>query len=304
MWAPAFVTPMIGVERGKGAWAAPILLFLAVLLIAGLAFNLANLDPGGADVPDLPDAGGTSPSSRGLLDARTLVSIVVSLELAALIVGVGYVLLFRRRRPRRELRVRKTWDYLGPLVSLGILALLVFLWPQISEAIRGDGTDSSGDVGAGGSGPWPEAVGPPEALLLVLGVLAGFLVLAYIVWRSPVLRRRPPGSGPALPRRAAAEAVRETIADLELGGDVRTTILACFQRFCSLLGMRGLRDQDAMTPREIEDAAIRKLRVKADDASALTALFEEARYSEHPLGEPARDRALRSLRAIRAALEA
>lgn len=304
MWAPAFVTPMIGVERGKAAWAAPILLFLGVLLIAGLAFNLANLDPGGADVPDLPDAGGTSPSPRGLLDARTLVSIVVSLELAALIVGVGYVLLFRKRRPRRELRVRRTWDYLGPLVSLGILALLVFLWPRISEGIRGDGDASSGDVGAGGSGPWPEAVGPPEALLLVLGVLAGFLVLAYIVWRSPVLRRRPPGSGPALPRRAAAEALRETIADLELGGDVRTTILACFQRFCSLLGMRGLRDQDAMTPREIEDAAIRKLRVKADDASALTALFEEARYSEHPLGEPARDRALRSLRAIRVALEA
>ena len=60
---------------------------------------------------------------------------------------------------------------------------------------------------------------------------------------------------------------------------------------------------DQLTPRELEDLAVRRLDVTADSAETLTSLFEEARYSEHALGEPDRDRAVRSLETIRADLE-
>jgi len=106
------------------------------------------------------------------------------------------------------------------------------------------------------------------------------------------------------PRQAAVDAVAATIQELELGGDVRTAILACFDRFCRLLGERGFRDQAPLTSRELESLAVRGLRVPEESAEALTSLFEEARYSEHPLGPADRERAVESLRRIRSSLEA
>src|SRR3989442_8961673 len=46
---------------GRPTWAIPVLLFLAVLLVAGLAFNLANLDTGGESFSRAPP-GGTQPT--------------------------------------------------------------------------------------------------------------------------------------------------------------------------------------------------------------------------------------------------
>jgi hypothetical protein len=106
------------------------------------------------------------------------------------------------------------------------------------------------------------------------------------------------------PRPSAAVAVDVAIHDLEAGRDVRSTILACFQRFCALLGSRGITEQEALTPRELEALAVHRLKVSSKDSRILTGVFEEARYSTHPLGEPDRQRALESLGEIRAALEA
>ena len=50
-----------GVFRLQGkkvAYAVPLLLVLAVVLVAALAFNVANLDPGGESIPQAPAAGG------------------------------------------------------------------------------------------------------------------------------------------------------------------------------------------------------------------------------------------------------
>src|SRR2546426_7383214 len=52
---------------GRPSWAIPVLLFLAVLLVAGLAFNLANLDTGGESFPG-PSTGGTQPTAVGSVD--------------------------------------------------------------------------------------------------------------------------------------------------------------------------------------------------------------------------------------------
>src|SRR2546427_2298016 len=52
---------------GRPTWAIPVLLFLAVLLVAGLAFNLANLDTGGESFPG-PSTGGKQPTAGGSVD--------------------------------------------------------------------------------------------------------------------------------------------------------------------------------------------------------------------------------------------
>src|SRR5881409_1797011 len=71
------------------------------------------------------------------------------------------------------------------------------------------------------------------------------------------METEPPGDDPAA-RHAAAEAVQDAIEELEVGGDVRSVILACFRRFCALLGARGITAQDALTPRELELLAVER----------------------------------------------
>src|SRR2546425_9071917 len=56
------VSPM---RRGRTEWAVPLLLFLALVLVAALAFNVANLDTGGEAIPGAGAAGGTGPSALG-----------------------------------------------------------------------------------------------------------------------------------------------------------------------------------------------------------------------------------------------
>src|SRR5438552_17423145 len=100
-------------------------------------------------------------------------------------------------------------------------------------------------------------------------------------------------------RVVAATTVREAIQEIEGAGEVRSVILACFQRFCALLGSRGITKQDPLTPRELERLAVDRLRVSRDDSATLTSLFEEARYSEHPLGDIDRAWASNSLGRMR-----
>jgi len=164
---------------------------------------------------------------------------------------------------------------------------------------------TSGSAGTGNPAVWPSSVGAPLALFLAFSVLGAILALLYL------LRRGAAGHAPAVgeplswdDRREASQAVQETIAELELGGDVRSAILACFQRFCRLLGTRGITEQGALTPRELERLAVDRLRVAPEASATLTSLFEEARYSEHALQEADRTRAIDSLTGIRAALGA
>src|SRR5438552_18852346 len=53
-------------RRRKFAWAVPLLLVLAVLLVAALAFNLANLDTGGESIPQATAPGGPASRAGGL----------------------------------------------------------------------------------------------------------------------------------------------------------------------------------------------------------------------------------------------
>jgi len=293
--------------RGRSAWIVPALLSLAVVLVAGLAYNVANLDTGPETVPDVPDAGGTEPTSRSLIGLLPLIwatTAVVGLLLVSLLV---YSLLRRRKEkaPKRYAVRRKM--YFQTLIMVLVLLVLAYAWRQVTPSPaegEGDG-DGSGEPGPGFQTPeLPRIAGIPLAAFLAGAVFAGLVALAYFLKAAP---QGPTRVGePRVPRTSREEAaatVGEAILRIELGGDVRSAILLCFHRFSELLGARGIRDQDVLTPRELEAVAVDRLRVSADAAEDLTGLFEEARYSTHPLGEPARARALRSLERIRAGLE-
>ena len=304
---------MVWLPRGRSSWAVPLLLFLAVLLVAGLAFNLANLDTGGEAIPAVPSGGSTPTSSRGLLS-----SVLMTYLLQVVVIGflsIGFVLILyhqwkqkyqRKRKFVARRRARSVWDMLGALLGLALMTFLLVLWPRVADTAQGD-APANGDNGTASTGMegLPSIAGLPPGLFLALSLLGAILVLVFFLRRGTIVRRTPEVQAPPEgEREAAAEAVQATIEELRLGEDVRTAILACYERFCALLGARGVSDQAPLTPRELERFAVEQLQVPEDGAEALTGLFEEARYSVHALGDADRVRALDSLERIRASLGA
>jgi hypothetical protein len=291
-------------SRGRATWVIPLLLFLAMLLAAGLAFNLAHLDTGGEAMPGPGTSGSTAANPFGLFDPQTAQILLGGILVALLAVTVLVVLMRRRGMPVKRVLKPMTWtDLLASLAAFSMLVALLALWPQIVARL-GHGTISGNTSGAGTANTTvlPTAGGIPLGAFLAGAVLASLVALALFLRLGLNLGRPGPSTALRRQRLAAAQAVGTAITDLQLGGDVRTVILACYGRFCYFLGMRGIEEQQALTPRELEGLAIRSLAVSEDSADSLTSLFEEARYSEHALGDPDRERAVQSLERIRADL--
>jgi len=292
---------------GRSAVLAPLLLFAGILLVAALAFNLANLEPGSDGTPGLPPTG-SDPLGLGIsIDPRALGPVISVAAAAFLVLLIVAIFKGRQRRPQEPMQ-RSMWMWIIVLANFVVVLLLLSLWPDIASRGDSGATPGTTEPPSGENLPaWPTLTGAPAGLFLLAVLLANVVLVVILARGSPSFRalgrHRAELPSPA-PRAEAAEAVKEAIGEIEIGGDVRTAILACFQRFCRLLGQRGIAEQAPLTAREIEDAAVHGLGVSQDHATTLTSLFEEARYSVHDLGERERVLALRSLEAIRGALEA
>jgi Domain of unknown function (DUF4129) len=295
---------VLRLRRGRPGWAVPLLLFLAVLLVAGLAFNLANLDTGGESLPG-PPVSGTQPTAVGAFDPFLADLFLVAFG-GLIVAGVVHALLHRPERTRRPAKPLSWVQVLSTFIGLAFVVALLLLWPRFVHAFQAVQVAApSPDAGTQNATGWPAAAGTPIGVFLAVTVLAAIFILVAILRRGmgpPELEEEnvdDPGA-----RSAAAEAVRDAIDELEVGGDVRSVVLACYRRFCLLLGARGITSQVALTPRELDRLAVDRLHVSRDASGTLTSLFEEARYSVHSLGEADRHRAIESLAGIRTALEA
>jgi uncharacterized protein DUF4129 len=138
----------------------------------------------------------------------------------------------------------------------------------------------------------PEVVWP---LVIGVGVLVAVAVLAAVI----VARRRrgalPSASGsPA----ALADALDEAIDDLRREPDARKAVVAAYARMEAVLASFGVPRRPAEAPYEYLGRAGREIRAESSMA-ALTDLFEEAKFSEHAIGEAMRERAIDSLGAVR-----
>jgi hypothetical protein len=295
--------PVASVERTR--WVVPLLLCVAVLLVAGLAYNLAHLDTGGEVLPPTPGAGSPAPNFWGLFEPNIVTEILLSAFLVFLIGGVVYIVLHRRTDRERPMVRPAGWrNFLATIVSMIIFALLVYLWPRIARSVAGQASpNGSGANATANATTIPTVAGIPLGVFLGAALLLSVLVVALVLQGSASLRRMAPPTPLADRRLAAVRAVDDAISDLEFGADIRAAIVACYHRFCLLLGARGIADQEPLTPRELEGLAITQLAVSSESAESLTSLFEEARYSTHTLGEPDRDHAIESLARIRVALE-
>ena len=210
------------------------------------------------------------------------------------------------------------------VVNFLVALLILLLFVVIFRSFGGGGVAPTGAVGTGGnvtSVPPPPQNGstnltpitngtpflfpalPGWVFFAVVAVVAVFAAtVALPVARTTLRNRRWERSQ----RRSAADtldqvrvALEGAARQLDLGNDPRQVIVGLYGQFLGRLSpLVGWVDPE--TPEEIRSRHLLLLGIRPSAAETLTRLFEEARYSSHPLGP---DHLARARAAIEAALE-
>ncbi|GAA1687162.1 hypothetical protein GCM10009830_38390 [Glycomyces endophyticus] len=155
---------------------------------------------------------------------------------------------------------------------------------------------------------------PPWVTWLVLGVLVGIpalLILLFLARRLVEwLVAAPEATGEAEPEPAylhrdfelVDDAIASALAEMDLGLDPRSAIIACWVHFEGAADSVGIEREHSDTPADL----VRKLLSRHDlDGAAMHRLIEAylaARYSPRDVGEADRDRAREALVALRGQL--
>jgi hypothetical protein len=135
-------------------------------------------------------------------------------------------------------------------------------------------------------------------VLVIYGGLA--LVALYILWGGRGL----PGSAHKHPHtRQVQQAVTAGLRELRQHADPRTAIIACYARLEHLLQDYGVPMYRHLTPQEYMGTVLKGLDLPMDAFAGLVELFEQARYSLHPLDDSARHTALTHLETLKTHLE-
>jgi hypothetical protein len=109
---------------------------------------------------------------------------------------------------------------------------------------------------------------------------------------------------PQVPAAAAAEVVDASIEALAREADARTAVIAAYVGMERALTERGIARPRWETPFEYVDRILMELGATAETAARLTELFEEAKFSSHPVGPDQKDAALALLTTLRLELVA
>jgi Domain of unknown function (DUF4129) len=164
----------------------------------------------------------------------------------------------------------------------------------------------SGGVGQGPVRPTPSSgrgggfVVPSWLPWTVLGIV-GFAVAVGVVvlWlrRQRLVER-------ASQARATRAAVEAAIGALDAEADPRRAVIAAYGAMQRTFGEHGVGRSPAETPREYLRRVLVASRATEREATTLTDVFEEARYSTHAIPERWCGVALSALRSLRARLQA
>jgi hypothetical protein len=148
------------------------------------------------------------------------------------------------------------------------------------------------------------------ALVMVAGTVVALVQMARRLWQD---RWRAPDVQHALtgerldvdlstPHDAVAEAA-ERMRDALRTGTPRNAVVQCWLLLVHSLERHGVTPHPAQSPTELARHALSQVSTDAGAVAELTALFLEARFSEHPIGEESRRRAEAALQRITAGLE-
>lgn len=284
-------------DRSSGRPSVVLLVTLLVALAVGAAASLL--------IGAAMSSGNPPPPSSELNVSNTVLVIAVLGVIGFLVVSIAAMAAFGRRRSGIGIATRSVVTVLMVLLiaTLFVVAARVYLGGgpspigEVPVGVNSTGnstgvvppTQSNGTNGTSVGNLTPFLVpGVPGWVpyVLVVAVLVVVVVVAVPKVRE-VLEDRRVARGPARDRyRAPAEARRVLEAaagELESGGDARAVIVRLYgdllTRLRPLVG-----SIDPQTPEEIRVLHLERLGIRREASVRLTRLFEEARYSSHPLG--------------------
>jgi hypothetical protein len=141
-------------------------------------------------------------------------------------------------------------------------------------------------------------------LLFCIAVFLGLRWLWLHRWHPPERPEEVPFE--VLPTRVAESISRDRKAQLEAvaDGTPRNGIVACWLRLQESVEEAGVPPRRSDTSAEFVQRALRSLDLDPRPVATLAALYREARFSEHPVGEDARDAARAALESLHADLAA
>jgi len=284
----------------------PSVVLLVIVLVALVIGAAASLVAGAAAAPPFhsgPDTEFTVP-----------VGVFEAVLLGILLVGAGLGIWVLLGTPTRALP--------GRFAAFGLAAILVgvvfvvllqvlgsgaggfyLLAPSNGTTPTGTPTNDSTNLSLNGPGGTFGPLVPSWALFVVVAVVA--CVVAAVALPSFWSHRRRIGREPPARRRSPpeVEAALATAAQrLAEGNDPRQVILALYgallRRVDPMVG-----GVDPHTPEEIRRLHLVRLGIRPSAAETLTRIFEEARYSTHPIGPASAAEAREAIATARADLD-
>jgi hypothetical protein len=189
------------------------------------------------------------------------------------------------------------------LILIGVIALALYLHSHhaIFNRPNTSAVQKAHNALAGHNPKQPKS--EPRFEWPVVAVAAALFAIAAVpLWRERQRWKQRRISQLEWEPELAAELSDEielALDDLRAERDIRRAIIAAYARMERVLERSGLRRRPSETPFEYLRRVLGDLRVPAEAAQSLTALFEEAKFSRHELHEDARERAIGALERVR-----
>jgi len=241
-----------------------------------------------------------------------VVAIAAVFTVANLVVVLTIAVMMRRRRRRKRMPDSPPLEEVPVpawvlwLRRLAVFAFFFLLLAPLLLLISSLGPTKTDAGDRHGNEPHlPDDILPSLSpaqrnLLLTLTVLGAVLaILALlrrggrrITTRTAVFDGPPEVPGLAEAISAGGSALQEPSVD------ARAAIIACYGAMERVLAEHGAARELADTPAELLDRAVGAGLIRSDAALRLTDLFREARFSSHPMGDPARAAATAALSAL------
>jgi hypothetical protein len=229
--------------------------------------------------------------------------------LYAFFLGLGilafplFIFLYARETPYSASRRRRA--RLAPFVMLGFVALALALasrWPDelsgVLEQIQI--FDRDDELEAGGRSPAEPPKPEARPLAVVWGTVLGIGAL-LVAWQLLRLRRGRLRPVPSLAE-TLSETLSETLDDLRAEPDPRRAIILAYARMEATLTRCGVARDESEAPLEYISRVLLELDVRPDPVEQLTDLFEQAKFSDHPIDADMKEAAIEALEDVRADL--
>jgi hypothetical protein len=263
---------------------------------------------------------GTSGEAEGR-SLAVLGRLTVDLLLVALTIGLlgAFVLrmLRARRRPLRPAddvededeadlgRVRKFLIRIAPYLLLALIVVVAYLFArEVDRLLPGAEPSPESPAGETGSGSAPLDTAR-DAADWVLIAAGGLVLLVLAVGAvAPLARGRFGASrvGDESDVEGLSRVLDESIDDLMAEPDPRRAVIAAYARMESGLAARGHGRHTFEAPLEYLARLLTGATEDRESIRRLTALFERAKFSSHPIGPAAKTDAIACLVAIRSGL--